>query len=111
MAYYWVTESQRYIQSLGFGSTRRAVNKESQDIRINQYGVDNSFSWDKKDLLRFGKGGMDDARVPGPAAHSAPAPGPSGTTPTRETARAMRPSPFEAGVPGRGPGWWLSRRR
>jgi hypothetical protein len=61
MAYYWVTESQRYIQSLGFGSTRRAVNKESQDIRINQYGVDNSFSWDKKDLLRFGKGGVDDA--------------------------------------------------
>jgi Zn-dependent metalloprotease len=61
MAYYWVTESQKYIQSLGFGSTRRAVNKESQDIRTNQYGVDNSFSWDKHDLLRFGKGGVDDA--------------------------------------------------
>ncbi len=37
MAYYWVTEAQKYIQSLGFGSTRRAVNKESQDIRTNQY--------------------------------------------------------------------------
>jgi hypothetical protein len=61
MAYYWVTEAQKYIQSLGFGSTRRAVNKESQDIRLNQYGADNSFSWDKKDLLRFGKGGVDDA--------------------------------------------------
>jgi hypothetical protein len=61
MAYYWVTEAQKYIQSLGFGVTRRAINKESQDIRINQYGVDNSYSWDKHDLLRFGKGGVDDA--------------------------------------------------
>jgi len=61
MAYYWVTESQLYIQSLGFGSTRRPVNKESQDVRINQWGQDNSFSWDKHDLLRFGKGGVDDA--------------------------------------------------
>ena len=61
MAYYWVTEAQKYIQSLGFGSTRRPVNKESQDIRTNQYGVDNSFSWDKHDYLRFGKGGVDDA--------------------------------------------------
>jgi len=61
MAYYWVTEAQLYIQSLGFGSTLRPINMESQDIRINQYGVDNSFSWDKHDLLRFGKGGVDDA--------------------------------------------------
>jgi zinc metalloprotease ZmpB len=61
MAYYWVTEAQKYIQSLGFGSSLRAVNKESQDVRINQYGVDNSFSWDKHDYLRFGKGGVDDA--------------------------------------------------
>jgi hypothetical protein len=61
MAYFWVTGAQKYIQSLGFGVTRRAVNKESQDLRINQWGVDNSFSWDKKDLLRFGKGGVDDA--------------------------------------------------
>jgi len=61
MAYYWVTEAQRYIQSLGFGSSRRPINKESQDIRINQLGYDNSFSWDKHDYLRFGKGGVDDA--------------------------------------------------
>jgi zinc metalloprotease ZmpB len=61
MAYYWVTEAQKYIQSLGFGSTYRPINKESQDIRINQIGIDNSFSWDKHDLLRFGKGGVDDA--------------------------------------------------
>jgi hypothetical protein len=61
MAYYWVTEAQRYIQSLGFGSTLRPVNKESQDLRINQWGADNSFSWDKKDMMKFGKGGVDDA--------------------------------------------------
>ena len=39
----------------------RPINRESQDIRINQYGVDNSFSTDKHDELRFGKGGVDDA--------------------------------------------------
>ncbi len=61
MAYYWVTEAQKYIQSLGFGTTRRPINMESQNIRINQWGLDNSFSWDKKDVLRFGKGGVDDA--------------------------------------------------
>jgi zinc metalloprotease ZmpB len=61
MAYYWVTEAQKYIQSLGFGSTLRPINMESQDIRINQYGIDNSYSWDKHDILRFGKGGVDDA--------------------------------------------------
>jgi len=61
MAYYWVTEAQKYMQSLGFGSTLRPINMESQDVRINQLGYDNSFSWDKHDLLRFGKGGVDDA--------------------------------------------------
>lgn len=62
MAYYWVTQAQLYIQRLGFGSTRRAVNMESQDVRINQWGVDNSF-WTNhpKDEIRFGKGGVDDA--------------------------------------------------
>jgi hypothetical protein len=58
MAYYWITEAQRYIQSLGF----RAVNNESQDVRINQWGQDNSFETDHpKDEIRFGKGGVDDA--------------------------------------------------
>ncbi len=62
MAYYWVTEAQRYIQSLGFGSTRRPVNMESQDARIDQWGLDNSFQTNHpKDELRFGKGGVDDA--------------------------------------------------
>ena len=61
MAYYWVTEAQKYIQSLGFGSRLRPVNMESQDLRINQWGADNSFSWDKKDMIKLGKGGVDDA--------------------------------------------------
>jgi zinc metalloprotease ZmpB len=61
MAYYWVTTAQKYIQSLGFGVTRRPVNMESQDIRIDQIGIDNSYSWDKHDVIRFGKGGVDDA--------------------------------------------------
>jgi hypothetical protein len=61
MTYYWITAAQNYIQSLGFGSTLRPVNKEAQDVRINQWGADNSFSTDKKDELRFGKGGVDDA--------------------------------------------------
>ncbi|HEU0337357.1 MAG TPA: M36 family metallopeptidase [Gaiellaceae bacterium] len=61
MAYYWVTAAQRYIQSLGFGTSRRPVNREPQRLRINQWGVDNSFATEKKDEIRLGKGGVDDA--------------------------------------------------
>ncbi len=64
MAYYWVTQAQLYLQSLGFGGANGdlpPVNAESQDIRINQYGADNSFSRSDNDELTFGKGGVDDA--------------------------------------------------
>ena len=61
MAYFWVNQAQEYLQSLGFGTTLPAVNAESQDVRIDQYGVDNSFSWDKHDYIKLGKGGVDDA--------------------------------------------------
>jgi zinc metalloprotease ZmpB len=61
MAYYWITESQKYIQRLGFGSTRRRVNMEPQRLRINQWGLDNSFATTHKDEIRLGKGGVDDA--------------------------------------------------
>ena len=62
MAYYWMTEAQKYIHSLGFGSSLPPINNEPQDARINQLGVDNSFETDHpKDELRFGKGGVDDA--------------------------------------------------
>jgi hypothetical protein len=58
MAYFWITESQKYIQSLGFQN----INNESQDVRINTWGQDNSFeTTHPKDELRFGKGGVDDA--------------------------------------------------
>jgi hypothetical protein len=58
MAYYWITEAQKYIHSLGFQN----VNNESQDVRIDQWGQDNSFeTTHPKDELRFGKGGVDDA--------------------------------------------------
>ncbi len=59
MAYYWVTQAQLYLQELGFTN----VNNEPQRIKINQYGVDNSYynGAKKDDLLKFGKGGVDDA--------------------------------------------------
>ena len=62
MAYYWITEAQKYIQSLGFGVWRRPINMQSQLVRINQLGVDNSFATTQpRTELRFGKGGVDDA--------------------------------------------------
>src|SRR5512133_2176984 len=38
MAYYWVTEAQKYIHRLGFGEGRRPVNDRPQAVRINQLG-------------------------------------------------------------------------
>jgi hypothetical protein len=61
MGYYWITEAQKYIQSLGFGVWRRPVNMEPQRLRINQWGIDNSFATTHKDEIRLGKGGVDDA--------------------------------------------------
>ena len=64
MAYYWVTQSQLYTRSLGFGVTAGwpAINGDQQRVRINQWGVDNSFATTHpKDEMRFGKGGVDDA--------------------------------------------------
>jgi hypothetical protein len=64
MAYYWVTESQHYLRSLGFGVTPGwpGINADQQRVRINQWGVDNSFATDHpRDEMRFGKGGVDDA--------------------------------------------------
>jgi zinc metalloprotease ZmpB len=61
MGYYWINQAQEYLQSLGFGSTLPAILKRPFDLRINQNGIDNSYMWDKKDLIRLGKGGVDDA--------------------------------------------------
>ena len=63
MAYYWVTQSQLYLRSLGFnGTTFPEVNADAQRVRINQWGQDNSFATDHpRDEVRFGKKGVDDA--------------------------------------------------
>lgn len=61
MGYFWVNQAQEYLQSLGFGTRLPAVNAHSQDLRIDQYGIDNSYQTDKQDFIRLGKGGVDDA--------------------------------------------------
>ena len=63
MGYYWVTQAQRYIQSLGFGTRFPAVNKRQQLLRMDQFGGDNSFYREGtgKLTITLGKGGVDDA--------------------------------------------------
>ena len=56
----WVTTAQRYLQSLGFGSSLRPVNQRQIELRINQYGSDNSFFRSDKANITLGKGGVDD---------------------------------------------------
>jgi hypothetical protein len=56
MAYHAITQSQLYIQSLGFTN----VNNEPQMVRADQFGGDNSFYDPKKDTITVGKGGVDD---------------------------------------------------
>ncbi|MEV7519406.1 M4 family metallopeptidase [Streptomyces sp. NPDC091371] len=82
MAYFWVNESQEYLQGLGFGTELPGANDRVQPVRINQWGADNSFFTDKKDEIRFGKGGVDDAEDAevivheyGHAVHEAQVPG------------------------------------
>jgi len=61
MGYYWVTTAQSYLQHLGFGSALRPVNQRRIEVRIDQYGGDNSFFRDDKANITLGKGGVDDA--------------------------------------------------
>ena len=61
MGYYWVTTAQLYLQHLGFGSARRPVNQRQIELRIDQFGGDNSFFRDDKANITLGKGGVDDA--------------------------------------------------
>jgi zinc metalloprotease ZmpB len=63
MGYYWITQAQEYIQSLGFGTGKPLppINQEPQRLRIDQWGADNSFATEHKDEMRLGKGGVDDA--------------------------------------------------
>lgn len=57
MAYHWVTENQRYIQSLGFTN----VNNRRVDIDAHFSDEDNSFYDPESKSLQFGNGGVDDA--------------------------------------------------
>jgi hypothetical protein len=59
MGYFWITEAQHYLQSLGL---RRPANARQQLLRIDQFGGDNSFyrDGDKKLTITLGKGGVDD---------------------------------------------------
>ncbi|PNY80953.1 M36 family metallopeptidase [Deinococcus koreensis] len=82
MAYYWITEAQKYLQSLGFGSELPAVNSDQQAVKVSQYGLDNSYQNDHPDIIRLGKGGVDDAEDGevivheyGHAVHAAQVPG------------------------------------
>ena len=62
MAYYWVTEAQKYIQSLGFGSdtARRSTRSRRTSASTSTASTTRS-PGTSNDLLRFGKGGVDDA--------------------------------------------------
>jgi zinc metalloprotease ZmpB len=61
MGYYWVTTAQHYIQHLGFGTTLPPVNQRQIELRIDQFGGDNSFFRPDKANITLGKGGVDDA--------------------------------------------------
>jgi Fungalysin metallopeptidase (M36) len=61
MGYYWVDTAQEYLQHLGFGSTLRPVNQRQIELRIDQFGGDNSFFREDKANITLGKGGVDDA--------------------------------------------------
>ena len=82
MAYFWVNQAQEYLQSLGFGSTLRPVNAQQQQVKVDQFGGDNSYQTDKPFRIRYGKGGVDDAEDAevivheyGHAVHAAQVPG------------------------------------
>jgi hypothetical protein len=61
MGYYWVSTAQAYLQSLGFGDALRPVDQRQIELRIDQFGGDNSFFRDDKANITLGKGGVDDA--------------------------------------------------
>ena len=95
MAYYWITEAQKYLQSLGLhglpGDPRRGDRRPHQPV-----GQDNSFFWDASRSLRFGKGDVDDAEdakaiLPRAQARDPGRPG-AGSARTRTAVRSARAS-------------------
>lgn len=61
MAYFWINQAHEYLQSLGFGTTLPAILNFPVNVKIDQYGGDNSYQTDKPFRIRYGKGGVDDA--------------------------------------------------
>ena len=61
MAYFWVTQAQTYLHELGFGESLPGVVNEPFEVKVDQYGGDNSYQTDKPYRIRLGKGGVDDA--------------------------------------------------
>lgn len=61
MGYFWVNQAQEYLQELGFGTELPGIIQEPFDLKINQYGGDNSYQTSKPYRVRLGKGGVDDA--------------------------------------------------
>ncbi len=62
MGYFWINQAQEYLQSLGFdGTTFPGIVHQPIDLKIDQFGGDNSYQTDQPFRLRFGKGGVDDA--------------------------------------------------
>jgi hypothetical protein len=64
MGYFWVNQAQEYLQSLGFrpGGPHRAILARPYDLRINQYGLDNSYLTGKGDYIRRGRAGSTTPR-------------------------------------------------
>ena len=107
MGYFWVNQAQEYLQSLGFkpGGALQPILARPYDLRINQYGVDNSYMTDTGDYIRLGKGGVDDAEDAevimheyGHAIHADQVPGFYGTA---ASTRARSASPSATTSPSR----------
>ena len=90
MAYYWATEAQKYIQSLGFGSTRRAVNKESQDIRPVRSASITRSSWTSTTCCASARAASTTLRTPRSSSTSTATPSRTPRSPGSATVRKRR---------------------
>jgi hypothetical protein len=64
MAYFWINQAQEYLQSLGFGSTLRPVNAQQQQVKVDQFGGDNSYQTDKPFRIRTARAVSMTPRMP-----------------------------------------------